>query len=188
MEQTAPVSDARRARLALIAAIALAVGASWLFLGGGLQRLLPRDTAPTSTGDEGQPAPSFALESVEGSQVRLEDQRGKVVLVNFWATWCVPCRAEMPEIESAYRSYRDQGFEVLAVNVFESPVEIQPFMSELDLSFPALLDSDGAVSRLYRARGLPSSFLIDRQGVVQYVKVGALTGDALEEQLTKLLK
>jgi peroxiredoxin len=93
----------------------------------------------------------------------------------------------MPEIERAYRAYQTRGFEVLAIDVQEGPEDVQAFMSELQLSFPALLDRDGAVSRLYLARGLPSSFLIDREGVVRYVKVGPLTTSILDEQLEKLL-
>ena len=186
MEQSTIQADPRRAWLALSTAIGLAVIAAWLVLGGGIDRFRPREGLPAGPGDLGQPAPDFALERPAGGQIRLADYRGQVVLLNFWATWCVPCRSEMPEIEATYRAYRERGFQVLAVNVQESPADVQPFIAELGLSFPAVLDRDTAVSRLYRARALPSSFLVDRDGTVQYVRVGPLTTATLEEQLHKL--
>jgi peroxiredoxin len=170
-----------------MAAILVAVIAGWLFSGGGLQRLLALTSGPVSTGDVGQPAPDFALEDTTGRSIKLADYRGKVVLINFWATWCLPCRAEMPEFETIYRAYRERGFEVLAIDLQETATEVQPFMAELGLSFPALLDRDGFVSRAYRARALPSSFLVDRQGTIRYLKIGPVTADALEEEVRKLL-
>ena len=174
-------------RVAALAAIALAVLAGWLFAAGGLQRLIALTSGPTSDGELGAPAPDFRLEDLDGRPVRLADYRGQVVLINFWATWCVPCRTEMPEIESAYRAHRERGFAVLAIDVQEPAGMVRPFMAELGLTFPALLDLVGSVSRAYRARALPASFLVDRQGIVRYVKVGPLTAGALEEQLSKLL-
>src|SRR5919197_6235623 len=182
MDDSTTAADPRRAQLALVAAILLAMVAGWLFLGGGLERLLYRPANPTSQADVGQLAPDFTLETASGGTIRLSDLRGKVVLLNFWATWCEPCRVEMPEIEGTYRAHQAGGFEVVAVNLQESADEVRPFMKELGLTFPAALDRDGAVSRLYRARALPSSLLVDRQGPVQYVRVGTLTKQGLEEQ------
>jgi cytochrome c biogenesis protein CcmG, thiol:disulfide interchange protein DsbE len=176
--------DRSRPWLALAAAVLVALLAGWLLLGGGLQQLL-RTFVPPPAGEVGQPAPDFTLERPDQASLRLADYRGSVVLLNFWATWCTPCRAEMPEIEQVYQANRARGFQVLAVNLQEGAAEVQPFMSELGLSFPALLDRDGTVSRLYRARALPSSFLIDRSGTVQYIRIGTLTRSALEEQLQK---
>ena len=186
MEGQAAVPDPRRAWLAMAAALALAAAAGWFFVGGGIDRLRSRVTSLDTTGDVGQLAPEFSTDSVGGGPLRLADYRNQVVLLNFWATWCVPCRAEMPEIESTYQSYRERGFQVLAVNVQESETQIKPFLNELNLTFPALLDRDASIARLYRARALPSSFLIDRQGVVQYVRVGPLTRDGLSAELHKL--
>ena len=186
MEQSTIQADPRRAWLALSTAIGLAVIAAWLVLGGGIDRFRPRDGLPAGPGDVGQPAPDFALERPAGGQIRLADYRGQVVLLNFWATWCVPCRSEMPGIEATYRAYRERGFQVLAVNVQESPADVQPFIAELGLSFPAVLDRDAAVSRLYRARALPSSFLVDRDGTVRHVQIGPLTSATLEDDLKKL--
>jgi peroxiredoxin len=161
--------------------------AGWLFSGGGLQRLIALATGPTAPGEVGSPAPDFSLEDTAGRTVTLGDYRGKVVLINFWATWCLPCRAEMPELESIYRARRGDGFEVVAIDLQESDAEVQPFMEELGLTFPALLDRDGFVSRAYRARALPSSFLVDRQGTIRYVKIGPLTFDTISEELGKLI-
>jgi peroxiredoxin len=186
MEQTTLRSDAR-ARRALLAAVGLAAVAGWLVVGGGIERLRPRSSSPSGPAEVGQSAPDFSLESAAGGQSRLSDHRGQVVLLNFWATWCVPCRAEMPEIESTYLAHRERGLRVLAINVQEDRAEVQAFFDELGLSFPALLDRDASVARLYLARALPSSFLVDRHGQVRYVRVGPLTGPTLEEQLAKLL-
>jgi len=186
MDQPATVPDARRAWFAMAAALVLAAVAGWFFVGGGAERFRPRVSDLDGAADVGRPAPEFSADSVRGGPVRLADFRNQVVLLNFWATWCVPCRSEMPEIENTYRANHERGFEVLAVNVQEGEAQIQPFLSELNLAFTALLDRDAGVARLYRARALPSSFLIDRQGVVQYVRVGPLTQDGLTTELKRL--
>ena len=187
MNQPTTTSAPLAARLALFAAIALALLAGWLFAAGGLQQLIALTSGPTGDGEVGGPAPDFRLDDLEGRPVRLADYRGQVVLINFWATWCLPCRTEMPEIESVYRAHRERGFGVLAIDMQEHAGLVRPFMAELGLTFPALLDLDGSVGRAYRARALPASFLVDRQGTVRYVKVGPLTAGTLEEQLRKLL-
>ncbi len=185
MQGTSEPGLGRRFWLTLLAAVLLAGLGAWLFLAGGL-RQIARSAVPAQAGEVGQPAPELALERPDGTVARLADYRGSVVLLNFWATWCAPCRAEMPEIEQVYQRHRERGFEVLAINLQEGPTEVQAFMAELWLSFPALLDRDGGTSRAYRARALPSSFLIDRKGTVQYVRIGTLTRDALEEELRKV--
>ena len=187
MDQPTTSSHPPQLRIALIAAIALAILAGWLFGAGGLLRLIVALDRSDGGGEVGQHAPEFTLEDLDGQQVRLADLRGQVVLLNFWATWCGPCRTEMPEIESIYRAYRERGFTVLAVDLQEDATEVRPYLRELGLTFPGLLDRDGAVSRAYRTRALPSSFLIDRQGTVRYLKIGPLTAEQLEEQVTKLL-
>jgi peroxiredoxin len=186
MDESTTLPDTRRAWLALLAAIGLAAFAGWFLVGGGIELLRPRPAGPGDRGDVGQPAPEFALTSVDGGTVRLSEHRGRVVLLNFWATWCAPCRAEMPDLQRTYQAYRDRGFEVLAIDVQEAASDVQPFLAELSLTFPALLDQDAAVSRLYLARGLPSSFLVDRQGTVRYVRVGTLAPGVLEDELKKL--
>jgi cytochrome c biogenesis protein CcmG/thiol:disulfide interchange protein DsbE len=186
MKRSTVQADPRRAWMALAAAVCLAVLAGWLVVDGGIDRLRPRVGGQAGSVEAGQPAPAFCLESAAGGQECLGDYYGQVVLLNFWATWCVPCRAEMPEIESAYRAHRERGFQVLAINVQETEAEVRPFARELGLTFPAVLDRDAGVARAYLARALPSSFLVDRRGVLRYVRVGPLTSTMLEEQLGKL--
>jgi peroxiredoxin len=119
-------------------------------------------------------APDFALPDLEGNVKRLSDFQSKVVLLNFWATWCPPCRAEMPSMETLYQAYRDQGFEILAVSSDrQGAVVVQPFMQEYRLSFPALLDMSGRVSGMYGVRSIPTSYLLDRQGRVVSREIGA---------------
>lgn len=109
-------------------------------------------------------APDFALENLSAKPWRLRDLRGKVVFLNFWATWCVPCKQEMPSMEKLHREFREQGLEVVAINFRETKKEVQKFFNELDLTFTALLDRDGKVFEEYGAWSLPVSYFIDRKG------------------------
>lgn len=124
--------------------------------------------------DTGHLAPDFTLKTLDGHTVRLSELRGKkVVLINFWATWCPPCRLEMPTMQQIYAEYKDRGFEILAVNI-ESDAEqaISDFVKELRLTFPILLDPDMKITRKFRVIGLPVSVLIDRQGIVRAKEIG----------------
>lgn len=119
-------------------------------------------------------APEFALSDLEGKAQRLSDFRGNVVLLNFWATWCPPCRAEMPSMETLYQAYQEQGFVILAVSSdVQGAAVVQPFMAQYRLSFPALLDTTGRVNGLYGVRSIPTSYLLDRQGRVVSREIGA---------------
>lgn len=135
----------------------------------------------------GHPAPAIALDTPDGRRVSLGDLRGQVVLVNVWATWCPPCRAEMPAIQAAQDQYRDQGFVVLAVNMRESAEDVRAFITERGLTFETLLDSDGQVSAAYQARVVPSSFFVDRRGVVRTVYRGPLPPSAIAGTVEQLL-
>jgi thiol-disulfide isomerase/thioredoxin len=128
-----------------------------------------------------------AFEGDDGAEMTLQDLRGEVVVVNFWATWCAPCRAEMPAIDAVYRAQRERGFEVLAIDVQEREEDVLQFLREVGVSFPSALDRDGDVARRYRATGLPTTFLIDRQGIIRDVRAGPLTESMLEERLAKIL-
>lgn len=121
----------------------------------------------------GVQAPTFELPTVDGKTVALAGLKGKVVFLNFWATWCPPCREEMPSMERLHQEFKDQGLAVLAVNIQESPKQVARFMKDFRLSFPALLDSDMKVTGLYQVRGLPSTYLVDRNGQVVGQAVGA---------------
>lgn len=119
-------------------------------------------------------APDFSLPDHEGRLVRLEDLRGQVVLLNFWATWCPPCRAEMPSMEAAYRAYKDRGFTILAVaGDRQGAAVVGPYMQEYGLTFPTVLDATGEVGTRYRVRVIPTSLLLDREGRVTAREVGA---------------
>jgi peroxiredoxin len=129
----------------------------------------------------GAPAPDFTLSTPAGESIRLSDLRGQAVLINLWATWCPPCRQEMPAIQRIYRDYRDQGFVVLAVNTTsqDDPFNIAPFVERYGLTFPVLLDETGEVSAAYNLRSLPTSYFIARDGTIRDVVVGGPMAEAL---------
>ena len=134
-----------------------------------------------------QLAPLFSLPSTTGETVALSSFEGQVVLVNFWATWCPPCRDEMPVIQATHEKYADRGFRVLAVNVQETPGQVEAYARELGLTFPLLLDQRGDVTQTYRVQNLPRSFFLDRAGRVVRIHPGELTPDTMERYLKELL-
>jgi cytochrome c biogenesis protein CcmG/thiol:disulfide interchange protein DsbE len=136
---------------------------------------------------EGSRARDFTLESLHGGRVSLSDHEGSVVLINLWATWCPPCRAEIPAFEAAYRAYKDEGFVVLGINVQESADTVAAFVAEMDVTYPVLLDEGGKLMNDYRGLGLPMSLLVDREGVLALRHMGFLSDDILEENLARLL-
>jgi len=188
MGVTAWVSDGRRWS-GLILALAI-LGGAWTWM-SRLPAVATTNGAPPPSPREGFSAPDFTLDLLGGGQVRLADLRGKVVMVNFWATWCPPCRAEMPAIEKIYRAYKDLGLEVLAVNTTDQDSEsaAADFIEEFGLTFPVPLDRTGAVSASYILRGLPSTYFIDRKGVIRAVVVGGPMSEALiQSKVEELLK
>ena len=137
----------------------------------------------------GEPAPNFQLRDMNGRIVSLSELRGKVVLLNFWATWCGPCRVEMPAMERLYRTYDRKDFEILAVSTDAQGVAVtRPFQEENKLTFPILHDADFRVGLSYGARTLPMTFMVDRQGVVRQHIFGARDWEAPEaHQLIEML-
>ena len=135
----------------------------------------------------GNRAPDFTLEALDGTKVSLKNYRGKVVLINFWATWCPPCRAEIPEIEAAFEARQDDGFVVFGVNVEEARETVAPFVDAFEMSYPVLLDESGRLLQTYRAMGLPMSVIIDQDGVIQARHIGFLTAADLDSYLAELL-
>ena len=122
----------------------------------------------------GSPAPPFRLIDLSGRAVSLSDYHGRVVLLNFWATWCGPCRVEMPAMEAVYRSFKAKGLEILAISVDQQGAAVtRPFQESLGLSFPILHDSDYQVGLTYGARTLPMTYAIDRQGIIRQRVFGA---------------
>lgn len=135
-------------------------------------------------------APNFELQSLGGPVYRPGDLRGNPVLINFWASWCPPCRLEMPALQSVYAQYHDQGLQVLAVNVTDQDdlTSVAQFAREFGLTFPVLMDTDGQVGRLYQMQALPTSFLVGSDGVIRQVYVGGpLDESLLRAQVMKLL-
>ena len=165
--------------------VALVVGLAWIWVSrvpegaAGSQGLPP---APTV----GHPAPDFTLATPTGELLSLRALRGQAVLVNFWASWCGPCRSEMPAFQAAYERYKDQGFTILAVNQGEAGATATTFAQRLGLTFPIVLDSRGEASDLYGVRALPTSFFVDREGIVRAVVVGAMNGPLLESNLRRI--
>lgn len=127
----------------------------------------------------GRYAPDFTLPDLNEEPVALSDWRGQIVLLNFWTSWCAPCRVEMPLLQALYEAYRDDGLVVLAVNLEEEPERVAAFVEDLGLAFPVLLDEKAAVGTLYRVRGAPTTYFIDRDGVIRQRYVGPLTADVL---------
>jgi peroxiredoxin len=132
-------------------------------------------------------APDFVLQALDGSTVRLSDLQGRPVIINLWATWCAPCRSEMPELVRAYAEHQDKGLVVLAVDVKESESEIQHFAQEFGMTFPILLDRAGQVASAYRMTGLPQSYFVDRKGVIRELSIGAMDRAALQQKLATIL-
>jgi len=135
-------------------------------------------------------APAFSLADVEGSAAALSDHQGKVVMLNFWASWCPPCRREMPSMQRLYAKYADQGFVVIAVNQWEDEDLVFEFVSRLEPEpgFPVLLDRDSKVAEDYGVKGLPTTFLIDREGNIRYRAMGGRDFDHPDiEQLIESL-
>ncbi len=135
----------------------------------------------------GGPAPDFELDQLNGPSARMSDYRGKVVLLNFWATWCTPCKKEMPEIQAAYESLKDQGFVVLALNFGETTEKAEKLVKKMGLTFPILLDREVEVAERHRVVSLPVTFFIDPSGVIkEQVFGGGLTLDQITEAFRRL--
>lgn len=143
------------------------------------------DTAPSV--DIGSPAPNFELARLGADSLSLDELKGNVVLVNFWATWCGPCRDEMPDMQRVYDRYHNEGFEIVAVNLEESEVTVQGFVNKLNLTYPIVYDLTGEVFDMYLVRPLPTSYFIDREGIIRFVFVGPMDEETIERRVKLLL-
>jgi len=179
----------QRIQRIILYVLLLIAGASWT--------VLSIDNTGASTSGHipapqvGFAAPDFSLPSTEGKTYTLSELRGQAVLINLWATWCPPCRAEMPTIEKIYQEYKDQGFIVLAVDMTyqDDPLQIVPFSEEHGLTFPILLDESGVVGSAYQLRSLPSSFFVNREGIITEVVIGGPMSEALlRTRIEEILK
>jgi peroxiredoxin len=148
-----------------------------LLTGAALALALPAIAAagksPLSVGGD---APDFALRSAAGTNLRLSEHRGQVVMINFWATWCGPCRQEMPRLDEIFARYHQAGFTLLGVNIDEDAERAQRLADELGVSFPLLFDDEQDVSRLYDVQAMPMTVMVDRSGKVRSVHYGYRPG------------
>ncbi len=164
-----------------------AVAALTWILPSHLPRPVDLGAAPT-VARTGFRAPSFSLATLDGKKVTLDGLRGRPVLINFWATWCPPCQAELPALQAASTRYAGDGLLVVGVDMAESQDTVAAFAQQLGLHFPLALDRDGKVTGQYGVRGLPTSIFVDRQGVVRSTYTGALTDALLQARLADILK
>jgi len=143
-----------------------------------------------SSGMEGQLAPDFALKSSTGENLRLSEFRGDVVMINFWATWCGPCRQEMPLLDELYARYERVGFSLLGVNIDDDSSRAMDMIEELGVNFPVLFDARKEVSKLYEVEAMPVTVIVDRTGTVRYIHHGYKPGyeDKYLDQIRSLLR
>lgn len=154
------------------------LGGFWLIRGGvGLHSAVAL----------GKIAPEIMLPNLQGKVEKLSDYRGKAVLINFWASWCLPCREEMPDLEGVYQEFKEEGLVVLGVNLQEDRRTVGEFVSRFGLSFSFLVDTSGEVAEKYNVLSLPTSYFIDREGIVRDLNVGALRRETLVRKLRRIL-
>ena len=138
------------------------------------------------------PAPDFTLEDLDAKKVHLKDFSGKVVMINFWATWCPPCRRELPSMERLHQHYKDKGFSVISLNQMEDVEQVFSYVAALDTypSYPILMDKNSTVSRAYDVLGLPTTYIIDKKGKVRYRAIGGREFDhpEVEKLIQELIK
>jgi len=144
----------------------------------------------SAAADTSGPAPDFTLKSSSGENLRLSEYRGEVVMINFWASWCAPCRQEMPLLDELYSQYQPMGFTILGVNVEEDSSKAKKLLGELPVSFPILFDNKSDVSKLYNVVAMPSTVMVDRNGNVRYLHQGYKPGyeDIYQQQIRELIR
>jgi len=137
----------------------------------------------------GSPAPKFTLKTLAGGTASLSDYTGRPVFLNFWASWCKPCRGEMSDIIAAYDAHKNEHLQVLAINLTdqERMADARRFADEFQMPFPVLLDEKGKVRKRYALRGVPTSVFIDAQGIVRLVNPGPITGETIQRGLAEIL-
>jgi peroxiredoxin len=171
--------------LLLLGLGALLIAASVYFLG---RTSLPQADLSTVPVKVNFPAPELALQDMQGISRSLADYRGEVVLVNLWATWCLPCKKEMPALQSFYNKYKEQSFVVIAINDGDPTADVIEFVKDYQLTFPVWLDPTYiATEQAFKTLTLPSSFVIDRTGTIQLQWVGGISLGALEQYVSPLI-
>lgn len=135
---------------------------------------------------QGYKAPDFELQTTDGNPISLSNYGGKFVVVNFWATWCPPCRSEMPDMQRIYEDYRREGLIILGINNKESSDVVKEFGEEYGLTFPMLLDSEGGVSDLYQVRSFPTTLFIDSNGIVSSIQIGSMDYASFQTEIQRV--
>ncbi|MFC1870548.1 peroxiredoxin family protein [Chloroflexota bacterium] len=173
----------------ILITLAFLLPVSGLVASGCATGSAPSDTsAPTEGTRIGNLAPDFQLQSLAGHTVSLSGQRGQPVLLNFWASWCGPCVSEMPFLQEIYEQWSGRGLVLLGINIGESSDKAEQFMQSHELSFPVLLDIKTEVARKYNISGIPTTYFIDQNGVIQEVIIGAFSSKAkIEQSLSKII-
>jgi cytochrome c biogenesis protein CcmG/thiol:disulfide interchange protein DsbE len=169
--------------------VILLFGSGWIWL----SRTPPGSTTSGNipVPRQGFLAPDFSLQTPDGQILNLAEFRGRPILINLWASWCPPCKAEMPDLEQVYKDYQSEGFIILGVNATnqDDPGKAISFAKEYGLTFPILFDMDGKVSQLYQLQALPTSFFVDKNGVIQDVVIGGpMSAALLRIRVEQLLK
>jgi thiol-disulfide isomerase/thioredoxin len=174
----------RRHSLAAILSVAVGLGATWVAAPDAGANATAAKAAANA------PAPNFSLASRGGGSLSLAQYKGQVVMINFWATWCGPCRQEMPLLDAMYKKYKPMGFTLIGVNVEPDSKAADGFLAKVPVTFPVAFDPDSKVSTLYRVQGMPSSVIVDRKGNVRVVHKGYRPGDenAYLDHIRKLLR
>jgi peroxiredoxin len=158
----------------------------WIMTSAVALALTIASTSAIAKPTSGEQSPDFTLKSRDGGNIKLSEQRGNIVLVNFWASWCGPCREELPAFEKLYQEYQDLGVEILAVNVDSEAEKANVLLDDIEVSFPVLFDTSGEVSQLYDVNAMPTTVLVDRDGNVRLLHPGYRKGD--EKKYEKAIK
>lgn len=165
----------------------------WGFLDNGGTSLLPAQESAQGERkvglNQGELAPDFELRTLDNTPIRLSELRGQKVIVNLWATWCPPCRAEMPDMQEFYEQEKENGVTILGVNLIETeqgPESVDAFLKEYGITFPVVLDQGKHISQQYQAISIPTSYVIDTEGVVQYKMIGPLTKEMMEKMIAAI--
>lgn len=184
-----PGLSRREQALAIGGALAslLLIALVWMLTGRSV------DGGLVPVGETAKPAPEFALPGLNGGTVRLSDYRGKIVLVNFWGTWCEPCKEETPALQAAYQQLRDQGLMIIGVDLRkqERPgpagdADVRAFAERFGVTYPVALDVDGETARAYQVLPLPTSYIVDQTGTIRFVRVGIIKAEEIEALFTRL--
>ena len=181
-QNAAPAAASSRGRTIVLVVGLVIIGSLMLVsLLGMRQANIPRP-------EVGRPAPAFSVPLFDGGDVTLADLRGKPAVVNFWASWCIPCVDEAPELEKTWQAYKDRGVAFLGIDYVDTEPKAREFMQRHGITYPNGPDLGSRISYDYRIKGVPETFVIDKDGVVRFVKIGPTTADELRSVLEPLLR